>query len=279
MPKRYGNTLLGRLVIHSRIILTILRFQYDYDKASDASISDILDFRKQLTIMNTPFPFSTYFGKASTRDECILSAKKTYFRLLELDPGSADLSFDVIALLAIDSNGNVDERRKTVLRRFFRPDQFNELTLLAFVQVCDSVYRRLVYFRASVGNASLIDQALQQIINTIFYFVLLLVILSLLKFNPLTLLVPISTLLFSTAFAIGPSLSRIVEGVLMIVGRRPYDLGDRILICSPDSSANPEPQVSWFVEDLNLINTTLRFAITNEVATVGVHRLSVRAIH
>lgn len=222
-------------------------------------------------MMDTPYPFGKYFGKASNRDECIASAKKTYLRLLKLDPSSTVLSFDVIALLAIDSNGDVDERRKTVLRRLFRPDRSNELSLLAFVQVCDSVYKRFIYFRASVGNDSVIDQVLEQIIDGIFYFILLLLILSVLNLNPWALLVSISTLLFSTAFAIGPSLSRIIEGVLMIVARRPYDLGDRILICSAETPVNPEPPFSWFVEDLNLINTTLRYANTNEVATVSVY--------
>jgi hypothetical protein len=52
-----------------------------------------------------------------------------------------------------------------VLKRLFRPDRFNELTLLAFVQACDSVYKRLRYFRASVGNSSVIDRWLEQIID------------------------------------------------------------------------------------------------------------------
>jgi small-conductance mechanosensitive channel len=188
---------------------------------------------------------------------------------LKLDPGSNTLSFDVIQLLAIDSDGNVNANKRRVLRRLFRPDRCNELTLLAFVQACDSVYKRLRYFRASVGNSSLIDQVLEQIIDGGFYFVLALLVLSVLELNPWALLVSISTLLFSTAFAIGPSLSRYIEGVLMIVARRPYDLGDRILICGSENPTNILPQLSWFVEDLNLFSTTLRFANTNEVATVN----------
>lgn len=233
-------------------------------KASAASISDILDFRKQLTVMDTKYPFSSYFGAASTRDECILSSQKTYYRLLKLDPGATVLSFDVIALLAMNPDGSIDQKRRKVLRRFFRPDRFDEVTILAFVQVCDSVYKQLRYFRASVGNSSVIDQVLEQIVDCIFYFVLFLVILSVLKLNPWTLLVSLSTLLFSTAFAIGPSLSRYIEGVLMIIARRPYDLGDRILICGSVNPTNFQPQLSWFVEDLNLFSTTLRYANTNE---------------
>ena len=160
-----------------------------------------------------------YFGLASTRDECIKSAKETFCRLMKLDPDSVTLSFDVIGLLAVDSDGVEDENKKRVLRRLFRPDRFNELTILAFVQACDSVYKRLRYFRASVGNSSVIDRVLEQIIDGVFYFVLMLLILSVLKLNPWALLVSLSTLLFSTAFAIGPSLSKYIEGLLLIVVR------------------------------------------------------------
>jgi len=154
---------------------------------------------------------------------------------MKLNPGAGVLSFDVIALLAIDPDGLEDESKKRVLKRLFRPDRFNEITLLAFVQTCDSVYKRLRYFRASVGNSSIIDQVLEQIIDGIFSFLLLLMILCLLKYNPWTLLVSLSTLLFSTAFAIGPSLSRYIEGVLMIIARRPFDLGDRIFMVGWDA--------------------------------------------
>jgi len=50
---------------------------------------------------------------------------------------------------------------------------------------------------------------------------------------------------------------------------RPYDLGDRIFFTDPQTSDNPGPLTSWFVEDINLANTTLRYAQTNEVSTVS----------
>jgi hypothetical protein len=62
-----------------------------------------------------------------------------------------------------------------------------------------------------------------------------------------------------------------VQGALLIAVRRPYDLGDRIFMASPDSF-NPEPNVtskSWFVEDLSLTTTTLRYSRSNEVCTVS----------
>lgn len=126
-------------------------------------------------------------------------------------PGSSTLSFDVIGLLAFDVNGVEDEAKMQALRNMFRPGRFNEITLVAFVQACDSLYKRLRYFRASVGNASLIDHVLERIIDDIFFLLLILLTLMILDINPWPLLVSVSTLLVSFAFAIGPSLSRYID--------------------------------------------------------------------
>ena len=73
----------------------------------------------------------------------------------------------------------------------------------------------------------------------------------------------------SLAFAVGPSTARYIEGVLLIAVRRPYDLGDRVLIVNAENAVNQGVGLSWFVEDINLFSTTLRFAATNEVSTVN----------
>ena len=66
---------------------------------------------------------------------------------------------------------------------------------------------------------------------------------SVMKLNPWTLLVSLSTVLVSFAFALGPSAAKLIEGMIMIAVRRPYDLGDRIAIVqptgAPDDSGDP----------------------------------------
>ncbi len=114
--------------------------------------------------------------------------------------------------------------------RLFRPDKFDEVSLLAFVQSCDGVYKKLRYLRASVGNSTLIDYVLENIFNAFFYFFLALAIMSVLELNPWTLLVSLSTILVSFAFAVGPSAAKLIAGMMMIAIRRPYDLGDRISV-------------------------------------------------
>ena len=66
---------------------------------------------------------------------------------------------------------------------------------------------------------------------------------SVLQLNPWTLLVSLSTVLVSFAFALGPSAAKLIEGMIMIAVRRPFDLGDRISIVdcigAPDNSDDP----------------------------------------
>ena len=95
-----------------------------------------------------------------------------------------------------------------------------------------------------------------------------------LHLNPWTLLVSLSTVLVSFAFAMGPSAAKMVEGMILIAIRRPFDLGDRISIVdntsAPDNNSDdPGYHNTWIVEDVTLFTTTLRFSRTNEVSTVN----------
>ncbi len=111
------------------------------------------------------------------------------------------------------------------------------------------------------------------LIDGIFGFVLALIIMSVLDLNPWTLLISLSTVLVSFAFALGPSAAKLIEGMIMIAVRRPFDLGDRISIVdynvAPDNSDDPGYRDTWIVEDCNLFTTTLRLCRTNELSTVN----------
>jgi hypothetical protein len=136
-------------------------------------MGDILKFRKALEHMDGKFPFGEAYGPAWTRDESLESALSVYHRLLTLSPEgkhkssgrrlsrienlngkpSPAISFDLLRLLATDEEGREIREKVMAYRRLFRPNLSNEILPVAFVQSCDSVYRRLRYFRASVGNA------------------------------------------------------------------------------------------------------------------------------
>lgn len=170
--------------------------------------------------MDETNPFGEAFGPAGTRDDILKSATNVYHRMMT-SQDRAVLSCDILYLLSEDDDGvTIDRSKKRAIKRLFQPDAENEVTMLHFVKACDSLYRRMRYFRASVGNASVIDHALESIVDGFYNFLLCLVILSILQINPWPLLVSISTLLVSISFAVGPSAARYIEGILLIAIRR-----------------------------------------------------------
>jgi hypothetical protein len=219
--------------------------------ASDATLEDLLKFRHILTYLDETHPFGSSFGPAKDRMEMIDSSHSVFYRLLSLSPGEhSSVPFDTISKVAINDDGDVDDTKTQQLLRLFRSNIGDELTLLQFVQSIDTVYKSLRYFRASVANSSVIDNVLEAVVNAVFYFVLALLVMLFLQLNPWQLLVSISSLLVSVSFAMGSSVSKYVEGALLIVLRRPFDLGDRIFITEAESSENPDHGAGWFVEEI-----------------------------
>lgn len=161
--------------------------------------------------MDLQHPFTQAFGPARNRDELIASAKRVYLRLMKLAPDLPVLPASSVFILAEDEEGGTDYEKQRALLKMFAPDKDEDIPLINFIQGCDATYKKLRYFRASVGNSSVIDGVFEGIINSVFHFVLALIILSLLRFNPWPLLVSMSTLLVTFAFAVGPSASKSLE--------------------------------------------------------------------
>jgi len=253
------------------------------DKSAVVTIHDILKFRRALShLQEQDYLFGDAFGFTNSRDECIASAHSVYYRLLKLAPTLDDdttsteepdvLPFSVLELLCLEDDGvtmNVLKKRK--LKKAFTPEAGGGLPLLTFIQAVDTAYKRLVFLRASLENSYLLDGVLERLANGLFYFFLVLFLSSVMDLHPWKLLISFTSILVSVSFALGSSVSRYVEGVLLIAVRRPFDLGDRIFM-SDAATINPLPDVtkaSWFVEDISLSTTTLRYARTNEVCTVN----------
>ena len=56
---------------------------------------------------------------------------------------------------------------------------------------------------------------------------------------------------------------------MFILGRNPYDIGDRISINAPNELPVADGVATWFVEEVTLYYTTVRLGATNEVATIS----------
>ena len=184
---------------------------------AQGSVNDVLQFRQAVSLLNTPYPFSLAFGQSSTREECVESAQKIYERLLLQTPGEDTLPFETMAHVALDS---IDDAKVRRLIRLFRPDRSGKLSKLDFVKSVDSIYKKFRMLRASIHNSSQIDEAFERLINSFYYFLLWMLILSILDLNPWPFIASLTGLLVSFAFCFGSAASKYFEGLLLIFVRR-----------------------------------------------------------
>jgi hypothetical protein len=115
----------------------------------------------------------------------------------------------------------MDQAKLKELIRLLRPDRDGNLTLLDFVKSVDSVYKEVKLLRATIMNSEKIDLALERFINILFYVLTTCTIVSQLGYNPLTLFISLSSIILAFAFMIGSAASKMCEGWLFILIRRP----------------------------------------------------------
>jgi small-conductance mechanosensitive channel len=227
-----------------------------------------LEFREAVDFLACDKPFSISYGLAETRKHCMESGIDVYERLCHHNPTRSVLNFDTLAILARNEDGKLDKEKARKLIFLFRPDIEGDITLLNFLKACDKVYRRLRLSRATIVNSNQLDEALGFILNCIFFILMSSVIfLGIYEFDPTQIFVAIGSISLAISFAIGNASSKWFEGVLLVLLRKPYDIGDRIAISDPTVDTCSDGSVTWFVESVNLFSTTVRNAATNEVAT------------
>ena len=95
------------------------------------------------------------------------------------------------------------------------------MDLLQFVKSVDSVYKEAKLLRASVRNSEKIDRAFERLVNVIFYTVAFCIVLSQIGFDPLKMFLSLSSIILAFAFMIGTASSKMFEGFLFILIRRP----------------------------------------------------------
>jgi hypothetical protein len=178
------------------------------------------------------------------------SAETVYSRLLQCIPEKEVVTFDVLAMLALCDSGDLDDELLGKLIKLFRPDREGRLSLLDFVKSVDSVYKELKLLRASVANASKVriivcvswiisvsviliwyDSQLGRAFDTMFsfffYVFLFVTIVAIMGLDPFVMIASFSGFIVGFAFMINIACSSWVQGVLLILVRRPYDIGDR----------------------------------------------------
>jgi len=59
------------------------------------------------------------------------------------------------------------------------------------------------------------------------------------------------------------------QGLLFILVRRPYEIGDGIAISDPNAETSIHGSGWWLVKDVSLFTTTVVYVMTNELATLS----------
>lgn len=190
----------------------------------------------------------------------VRSSEEVYRRLMFRSVNPDVLTFDVLVSIC-STRGTVDHAKLKDLIRLLRPDRNGNLSLLDFVKSVDSVYKEVKLLRATIKNSEKIDLALERFINVVFYVVSGSVLLSQLGFNPFNLFLSLSSIILAFAFMIGSAASKMCEGWLFILIRRPvrkgasssemelilslqYGIGDRIHVAGTDSDSSPDGSAS-----------------------------------
>ncbi len=116
---------------------------------------------------------------ADSRASCIDSSQEVYNRLLLVATGEVKtLQFETLALCALQDDGTIDQAEAKQLIKVFRPDRDGRLSILDFVKSIDSVYKEFRLLQASIENSSQIDRAFENILNVVFYVVVVAIIMS-----------------------------------------------------------------------------------------------------
>eukprot|EP00934_Nitzschia_sp_Nitz4_P001371 Nitzschia sp. Nitz4//scaffold41_size133979//57505//61267//NITZ4_003347-RA/size133979-processed-gene-0.249-mRNA-1//-1//CDS//3329551470//1371//frame0 len=227
--------------------------------STEASITAILKFRNALTMIKDYYPFSYFFGLADTRENCIESSQRVFQQLALETPNNNDIiRIETLGLVTLE-DGSIDEEKAKELIKIFRPDRSGELSLIDFVKSIDAVYKEFRMLQASIENSSEIDRAVENIVNLIFYVVVASVTMSVLGFS----------IIVAFAFMIGSASAKYFEGVLFILGRRPYGIGDIIHVSNVQGETNNRGSTGWLVQRVTLLETTFSWLSTNETASVS----------
>ncbi len=167
---------------------------------NDSSIRMILQFKETLNYMDSAHPLSIPFGLADTQKHCLESSRKVYDRLLAKSSGTRVLKFETILAIAIKEDGRYDREKVKALKRLFHPRRNGDITLLDFMKACNDVYKRIKMFRAKTLNSAQLDDAFEQLINILFYFVLGLIALGILGVDPFDVFISMTGILVPLAF-------------------------------------------------------------------------------
>jgi hypothetical protein len=227
------------------------------------SLSAIVQFRASVNVLNSNVPFSQAFGITKNRVQVINGCQRLYKKLLKQQrhvqrhdnaqrPFDPRLQFNTVALTALTSDGILNPPLTKDFVTLFRPTREGYLTPRDFCKSIDSLYKELRKLRASIANEGRMNTASEQILNVIFYSILVVIGLSVIRIDPVALFGLMASLIVGFSFMISGASSDYFRGLLFILVQRPYDIGDRIAVAGPQDNASGTGSAGWVVKDVTL---------------------------
>ena len=126
------------------------------------SLKGILNFKQALSFTDLPYPFSTTFGLANSRDNCVQSAKEIYKILRGGSTEADNLTFETLCVIAMDPESTeINEAILKDLVTIFRPERDGTVGSVRFIRSIDRVYKDMRLLRASIRNSSQIHQSFE----------------------------------------------------------------------------------------------------------------------
>ncbi|KAL7557214.1 hypothetical protein ACA910_001282 [Epithemia clementina (nom. ined.)] len=237
----------------------------------EVSGNQIVQFRQAFGVMIKPYFLSRAFGSVETRDECFISADKFFRMMLNvMEDGTENQSIqtdDMMDWMFGGYHNEYERERAEDLIDLLGPDSNGRIEKLQFVKAIDNVYKEVRLLENAILNASHIDREYEKLMNFLFYILLVFVIYGGLGLDLGALIVALTTFILGFAFMIGPASAQVFEGVVLVLGRQPYDVGDRVAFDNTEAPARLHGSPHWVVEKVDLLSTTARLTGTNEIAT------------
>jgi small-conductance mechanosensitive channel len=155
----------------------------------------------------------------------------------------------------MDKEGKLDEQELKDLIHVFRPNRDGSISMIDFCKSIDTVYKEIRKLRASIANESRMNAGAENVINCIFYFILVLG--ALLVYSDeagdvYAIFAGLFAITLPFAFCFGGAAAEYVKGISFILIQRPYDIGDRIAITGASESISGTGRPQWLVTDVSL---------------------------
>lgn len=134
-----------------------------------------------------------------------------------------------------------------------------------FLESLLRIRRERLQLSSEIQNQSSVTTILTSFITFISWFCLPFVVLSSFGMDTTTIILTMSSLLIATSFALGTSISRMVESSYFLLATKPFNVGDRIIL-------EGSPTI-YIVSTIQLITTTVR-TLDNKIVFLPNHVLA-----